>query len=89
MSEQNNFDSELTQPIWAVSGDSGIIANGITYHEAAKIVAGIDPAENTGACIVTKSAADRYIQQMAAVEIPVPVVKGSCGKCGGILPCYC
>ena len=51
--------SDLGEPVWSVIGFDGIEAGGLTYTQAAALMAELDRHGIAGLCIVTDGAASR------------------------------
>ena len=51
--------SELKEPVWAVQSERGREAAGLTYEEAARLVARLRAERVSGLCVITDAAAAR------------------------------
>ena len=58
-SEKKEAASELDLPQWSVVSFDACEASGLTYHDAAKLMAEKDAAGVYGLCIITDEAASR------------------------------
>lgn len=57
--EENNSPSELTLPQWSVISFEDVAAGGLSYDEAAKLMAELRQQKISGLCIITDEAAAR------------------------------